>query len=311
MEKTDPIFVAGAHGLVGSAVTEALTRHGYATLLTPSHAELDLMDGTAVADFYATHKPTYVIMAAARVGGIKANSTYPADFLRENLVMQDNVIWQAHLSGVKKLLFLGSSCIYPREAAQPIKEEYFMTGPLEPTNEGYAVAKIAGMKLCEKIYEQYGTPFISCMPTNIYGERDHFDPERGHVIPALMRRMHEAKMNGTSEVVVWGTGNAKREFLNARDLAEAIVFLMEHYDQKEFLNIGTGEDIAIKDLAALIKETVGYKGELVFDTTKPDGMPRKLLDVSKQRALGWSPRIEFMEGLKQAYAWYLANGAAQ
>lgn len=307
IQKNASIFVAGAHGLVGSAVVEVIAQHGYTSLLTPSHSELDLMDAAAVAQFYADHKPAYVIMAAARVGGIKANSTYPADFLRENLVMQDNVIWQAHLSGVKKLLFLGSSCIYPREAQQPIKEEYFMTGPLEPTNEGYAVAKIAGMKLCEKIYEQYGTPFISCMPTNIYGERDHFDPERGHVIPALIRRMHEAKVSGASEVVVWGTGNARREFLHARDLAEAVVFLMESYDKKEFLNVGTGEDIAIRDLAELIKETIGYQGALVFDTSKPDGMPRKLLDVSALRALGWQPTITFKEGLAQAYDWYLAH----
>lgn len=309
MEKGSKIFIAGADGLVGSAIVEILKKHDYANLLTPTHSELDLMDGTAVANFFAANKPEYVILAAARVGGIKANSTYPADFLRENLVIQDNVIWQAHLAGVKKLLFLGSSCIYPREASQPIKEEYFMTGALEPTNEGYAIAKIAGMKLCEKIFEQFGTSFISCMPTNIYGERDHFDPERGHVIPALLRRMHEAKMNGTPSVTVWGSGNTRREFLHARDLAEAILFLMEHYTRKEFLNVGTGEDISIKELALLVKETVGYEGELVFDTSKPDGMPRKLLDVDKLKALGWAPAIEFKEGLKETYEWYLSHDA--
>ncbi len=310
MEKGSKILIAGAGGLVGSAIVELLRERGYTTLLIPRQSELDLMNSVAITEFFDTHKPEYVIMAAARVGGIKANSTYPAEFLRENLLMQDNVIWQAHLAGVKKLLFLGSSCIYPREAQQPIKEEYFMTGPLEPTNEGYAIAKIAGMKLCEKIFEQFGKAYISCMPTNIYGVRDHFDPERGHVIPALMRRMHEAKVNGTPEVVVWGSGNARREFLNAQDLAEAVLFLMEKYDQKEFLNVGTGEDISIKELAMLVKEIVGYEGALVFDITKPDGMPRKLLDVSKIRALGWAPQVDFKEGLKRTYEWYLENGAA-
>lgn len=310
MESSAKIYVTGSRGLVGSAMVETLQKQGYTNLLTPTHQELDLLDSGKVAEFFSIHKPEYVIMAAARVGGIKANASYPADFLRENIAMQDNIIWQAHLSGVKKLLFLGSSCIYPRLAPQPIKEEYFMTGPLEPTNEGYAIAKIAGMKLCEKIFEQYGKPFISCMPTNIYGVRDHFDPERGHVIPALMRRMHEAKINGTKEVVVWGTGNARREFLHVHDLAEAVLFLLENYTEKDFLNVGTGEDISIKELAILIKQTVGYEGELVFDTTKPDGMPRKLLDVSRIRALGWSPKIQFKEGLQSTYDWYLKNGAA-
>ena len=311
MDKGDSIFVAGAGGLVGSAIVATFGKHGYTNLLTPSHRELDLIDGVAVANFFTAHKPKYVVLAAARVGGIKANAASPADFLYENLAIQNNIIWQAQLNRVKKLLFLGSSCIYPREAPQPIEESCFMTGPLEPTNEGYAIAKIAGMKLCEKIFEQYGTQFISCMPTNIYGIHDHFDPERGHVIPALMRRMHEAKVANAPEIVVWGSGNARREFLHAQDLAEAILFLMEHYEKKEFLNIGTGEDISIKELATLIKEVTHYKGNLVFDGTKPDGMPRKLLDVSKIRSLGWSPLIDLKEGLMQVYTWYLQSLASQ
>lgn len=294
---------------MGRALVKTLREKKFSNLTYPTHQALDLLDSAAVSEFFASEKPEYVIVAAARVGGIKANAAYPADFLRENLVIQDNVIWQARLVGVRKLLFLGSNCVYPREAQQPIKEEYLMTGPFEPTNEGYAVAKIAGMKLCEKIFEQYGTPFISCMPASIYGIHDHFDPERGHVIPALMRRMHEAKVACAPEVVVWGSGNARREFMHADDLAEAIIFLMERYEKKEFLNIGTGEDISIKELAMLVKETVGYEGALVFDSSKPDGMPRKLLDAGKIRALGWAPKISLSDGLKQTYEWYLENGA--
>ena len=237
MNKDARIFIAGGSGLVGRAIVKNLKDRGFNRLAYPTHQELDLLDGGAVSGFYASEKPEYVIVAAARVGGIKANSTYPADFLRENLVMQDNIIWNAHLAGVKKLLFLGSNCIYPREAPQPIKEEYFMTGPFEPTNEGYAVAKTAGIKLCEKISEQYGASFISCMPASIYGIHDHFEPERGHVIPSLMRRMHEAKIASTPEVVVWGSGSPRREFMHADDLAEAIFFLMERYEKKEFLNL--------------------------------------------------------------------------
>lgn len=310
MNRDSRVFVAGGSGLVGRAIVRNLLDRGFSNLLYPTHQELDLLDGVAVSNFYASLKPEYVIVAAARVGGIKVNSTYPADFLRENLVMQDNIIWNAHLSGVKKLLFLGSNCIYPREAPQPIKEEYFMTGPFEPTNEGYAVAKTAGIKLCEKIYEQYGASFISCMPASIYGIHDHFEPERGHVIPSLIRRMHEAKAGGVPEVVVWGSGSPRREFLHADDLAEAIFLLMEQYEKKEFLNIGTGEDISIKELALLVKETVGYEGALVFDTTKPDGMPRKLLEAGKIRALGWSPKVALADGLKQTYEWYLKNVSA-
>lgn len=310
MDTQSKIFVAGGSGLVGRAIVKHLQEKGFDNLLYPMHAELDLLDSKAVTDFFASQKPDYVIVAAARVGGIKANSTYPADFLRENLIIQDNVIWQAHLAGVKKLLFLGSNCVYPRDAPQPIKEESFMTGPFEPTNEGYAVAKIVGMKLCEKIFEQYGTSFVSCMPASIYGIHDHFDPERGHVIPSLVRRMHEAKVAGVTEIVVWGSGNARREFMHANDLAGAILFLMEHYEKKEFLNIGTGTDISIRELAMLVKETVGYEGTLVFDSSKPDGMPRKLLDVGKIRALGWTPVITLPDGLRQTYEWYLENGAA-
>ncbi len=307
MEKSSRIFVAGAGGLVGSAILEALTARGYSNVLSPSHAELNLEDKNAVRAFFEKEKPEYVILAAARVGGIKANMTYPADFLHQNLAIQENVMWEAHTAGVKKLVFLGSSCIYPREAAQPIKEDYFMTGPLEPTNEGYAVAKIAGMKLAQMIFTQYGTPFISCMPTNVYGPRDHFDPERGHVIPALIRRMHEAKQSGASEVSIWGSGNAKREFLFSEDLADAIIFLLESYESREFLNVGTGEDVSIRELATLIQEIVGFEGTLAFDATKPDGMPRKLLEVSKMHALGWKHKTALRDGITKTYQWYLEN----
>ena len=307
MKPDSKIYIAGAEGLVGFAVASRLREHGYANLLAPTRDALDLTDAEAAAHFFDAEKPEYVVLAAARVGGIEANRTKPADFLFENLAIQENVIWNAHRTGVKKLLFLGSSCIYPREALQPIKEEYFMTGPLEPTNEGYAIAKIAGLKLCEKIYEQFGTPFISCMPTNVYGERDHFDMERGHVIPALVRRFHEAKIANAPCVAVWGTGNARREFLHVHDLAEAIVFLLEKYEQKEFLNVGTGEDVSIKELAELLKEIIGYAGDLVFDTSKPDGMPRKLLDVSRIHSLGWKHTIALPAGLASTCDWYSAN----
>lgn len=309
MDTTGKVYVAGGEGLVGSAIVRKLTACGFGSIVAPGRTDLDLTDGVAVQKFFERERPAYVIMAAARVGGIKANMTYPADFLYENLAIQENTLWQALKAGVKKFMFLGSSCIYPRLCQQPMKEEYFMTGPVEPTNEGYAIAKIAGIKLAEKIYEQYGIPFISCMPTNVYGENDHFDPERGHVIPGLMRRMHDAKVSGAREVAVWGTGTARREFLYVDDLADAIFFLMEHYEEKGFVNVGFGEDIAIKDLAEMIKSVVGYEGVLSFDTSKPDGMPRKWLDVSKMTALGWKPKVGLQEGLQKTYAWYLTHGA--
>jgi GDP-L-fucose synthase len=307
MDTSESVYVAGSAGLVGSSIVRALKARGFASILAPTRAELDLTDGTAVKGFFGAEKPVYVVMAAARVGGIKANMTYPADFLYENLAMQENVMWQAYKTGVKKLLFLGSSCVYPRLCPQPMKEEYFMTGPVEPTNEGYAIAKIAGLKLAEKIYEQYQRPFISCMPTNVYGENDHFDPERGHVIPGLMHRMHDAKTMNAPTVSVWGTGDARREFLYVDDLADAILLLMDRYEEKGFINVGCGEDVSIRELATLIKETVGYSGELVYDSTKPDGMPRKWLDVSRMDTLGWKPKVGLKEGLQKTYAWYLKN----
>lgn len=307
MDKAAKIFVAGHRGLVGAAIVRRLEAEGYTNLILRARQELDLMDQGAVKAFFETEKPEYVIDSAAKVGGIKANMTYPAEFLYENLQIQNNLIWSAKETGVKKFLFLGSSCIYPRDCPQPMKEEYFMQGPPEPTNQGYAYAKITGMKMCEYIYEEHGLKFTSCMPTNIYGENDNFDPETSHVIPALIRRFHEAKVNNTPEIVIWGTGVSRREFLHVDDLADAVVFLLENYDEKQFLNVGTGEDISIKELAETIQELVGYEGNLVFDSTKPDGMPKKLLDVSKLHAAGWRHKIGFEEGLKRTYDWYLTN----
>jgi GDP-L-fucose synthase len=309
MEKTTKIFVAGHRGLVGSAIVRRLKSEGFNNLVLRSRDELDLMDNRAVSEFFQTEKPEYVIDSAAKVGGIKANMTYPAEFLHQNLQIQNNLIWSAKETNVKKFLFLGSSCIYPRECPQPMKEEYFMEGKPEPTNEAYAYAKIAGMKLCEYIYDEFNMNFTSCMPTNIYGEGDNFNPETSHVIPSLIHRMHEAQLNNTPEVVIWGTGASRREFLHVDDLADAVVWLIDNYNEKQFLNIGTGEDISIKELAEVIKETVGYEGELVFDATKPDGMPRKLLDVSKLHEAGWHHKINFKDGLQQTYKWYLDNRA--
>lgn len=309
MEKEAKIYIAGHRGMVGSAIHRKLTALGYSNLVLRTSDELDLRNQQAVADFFAAEQPDYVFLAAAKVGGILANNTLRADFLYENLAIQNNVIHQAHVQGVKKLLFLGSSCIYPKLAPQPIKEEYLLTGLLEPTNEPYAIAKIAGIKLCEAYHDQYGRNFIAVMPTNLYGYRDNYHPEHSHVLPALLRRLHEAKATNQPTVTVWGTGSPKREFLFADDLADACVFLMANYNEPQLINIGTGEDLSIKDLAYLIKSIVGYEGELVFDTSKPDGTPRKLMDVSKLHALGWHHTTALEAGIRLAYEDFRANYA--
>lgn len=311
MEKAAKIYVAGHRGLAGSAVLRELQKHGYTNIVARTHEELELMDAEAVRAFFETEKPEYVFLAAARVGGILANNTYPADFFRENIVVQTNVLHQAHLSGVKKLLFLGSSCIYPKMAPQPIKEEYLMTGPLEETNSGYALAKIAGIEMCQSYRRQFGSNFIAVMPTNLYGPNDNFSPERGHVLPALLRRFHEAKNSGVSSVTVWGTGKPKREFLHSEDLGSAAVFLMETYNDPSIINVGAGVDVSIKELAEQVKDTVGYLGDITWDSSKPDGTPRKLLDVSKLHALGWHHSIELTTGLNSTYKWYLENVAGK
>ena len=305
MEKNAKIYVAGHRGMVGSAIFRKLKAEGYTNLVIRNSQELDLRNQQAVADFFAAEKPDYVFLAAAKVGGIVANNTYRADFLYENLAIQNNVIHQAYLQGAKKLLFLGSSCIYPKFAPQPLKEDYLLTGLLEPTNEPYAIAKIAGIKLCDAYRDQYGCNFISVMPTNLYGYNDNYHPENSHVLPALIRKFHEAKTSGAASVIVWGTGSPLREFLFADDLADACYFLMQEYNEAGLVNIGTGHDLSIKDLALLIKEVVGFTGDLVFDTSKPDGTPRKLLDVSKLHTLGWKHRIALQEGLALAYQDFL------
>ena len=307
MEKHSKIFVAGHRGMVGSAIYRKLQKEGYQNLITRTSKELDLRDQQAVAAFFNEEKPDYVFLAAAKVGGIVANNTYRADFLYENLAIQNNVIHQSHVNGVKKLMFLGSSCIYPKLAPQPLKEEYLLTGLLEPTNEPYAIAKIAGIKMCDAYRDQYGCDFVSVMPTNLYGYNDNYHPENSHVLPALIRKFDEAKNNGSKEVTIWGTGSPMREFLFADDLADACYFLMENYSEPNLINIGTGEDLTIKDLALAVKETVGFEGELVFDTSKPDGTPRKLMDVSKLHDLGWKHQIGLQEGLKLAYQDYLSK----
>jgi len=307
LEKNSKIFVAGHRGMVGSAIYRKLQKEGYQNIITRTSAELDLRDQKAVADFFAQEKPDYVFLAAAKVGGIVANNTYRADFLYENLAIQNNVIHQSYLNGVTKLMFLGSSCIYPKLAPQPLKEDYLLTGTLEPTNEPYAIAKIAGIKMCDAYRDQYGCNFISVMPTNLYGLNDNYHPENSHVLPALIRKFDEAKNNGSKEVVIWGTGSPMREFLYADDLADACYYLMENYSEPTLINIGTGEDLTIKDLALAVKKTVGFEGELVFDTSKPDGTPRKLMDVSKLHNLGWKHQIELEEGLKLAYQDYLSK----
>jgi len=305
VEKNAKIYVAGHRGMVGSAILRKLQAEGYSNLVIRNSQELDLRNQQAVADFFSAEKPDYVFLAAAKVGGIVANNTYRADFLYENLAIQNNVIHQSYLQGVKKLLFLGSSCIYPKLAPQPLKEEYLLTGLLEPTNEPYAIAKIAGIKLCDAYRNQYGCNFISVMPTNLYGYNDNYHPENSHVLPALIRKFHEAKTSGSASVSVWGTGSPLREFLFADDLADACYFLMQVYNEAGLVNIGTGNDLSIKDLALLIKEVVGFTGDLVFDSSKPDGTPRKLLDVSKLHTLGWKHRIALQEGLALAYQDFL------
>ncbi len=305
--KAAKVYLAGHRGLVGSAIHRALTANGHDNLLLRTSAEVDLRDQAAVRELYRDEKPDYVIIAAAKVGGILANDTYPADFIYDNLMMEANLIHGAYQAGVKKLLFLGSSCIYPKLAPQPLKEEYLLTGPLEPTNEWYAVAKIAGIKLCEAYRRQHGCDFISAMPTNLYGPGDNFHLENSHVMPALIRKFHEAKVNGDASVTVWGTGNPRREFLHVDDLAAAVLHLMDHYSEAETINIGTGEDITIRELAELVRQIVGYSGEIVFDTDKPDGTPRKLLDVSRLEATGWSPKIDLEQGIRNAYQWFLDN----
>ncbi|MDD2235292.1 MAG: GDP-L-fucose synthase [Desulfitobacteriaceae bacterium] len=304
MKKDAAIYVAGHKGLVGSAILRKLKSEGYSNLITRSFQELDLRDRTAVDEFFKKEQPEFIFLAAAKVGGILANNTYPVDFLRDNLRIQTNIIDAAHKYGVKKLLFLGSSCIYPKLAPQPIKEEYLLTGELEPTNEPYAIAKIAGIKLCQAYNRQYQANFISVMPTNLYGPGDNFDLETSHVMPALIRKFHEAKINSADQVVVWGSGKPFREFLHVDDLADACLFLMNNYNSSEIINIGTGKDLSIAELAHMIKDIVGYSGDIVFDTSKPDGTPRKLLDVSKLFDMGWKPRITLEEGIRTAYNWY-------
>ncbi len=301
MEKNDKIYIAGHRGMVGSAIKRKLERDGYTNLICISSAELDLRNQAAVADFFAQEKPEYVFLAAAKVGGILANNTYKADFLYDNLMIQNNIIHQAYIQNVKKLLFLGSSCIYPKLAAQPLKEDALLTGLLEPTNEPYAVAKIAGIKMCDAYRAQYGCNFISAMPTNLYGPNDNYDLNNSHVLPALLRKFHEAKVSGTQVVEVWGTGSPLREFLHVDDLAEACVFLMKQYDEAGHVNVGSGTEVSIKELAEMIMKITGYTGELKWDTTKPDGTPRKLMDNTKINNLGWKPQIGLREGVEKVY----------
>jgi GDP-L-fucose synthase len=307
MNKDSKIYIAGHAGMVGSAITRKLKAEGHNNLILKELDELDLMDQAATRSFFEKEKPEYVILAAAKVGGILANNTYRAQFIYENIQIQNNVIHSAYLNGVKKLLFLGSSCIYPKLAPQPIKEEYLLTGLLESTNEPYAIAKIAGIKMCQAYNDQYGTDFISVMPTNLYGPNDNFNLETSHVLPALIRKFHEAKVENKPAVEIWGTGSPLREFLHVDDLADACYYLMQNYSGNDFLNIGTGKDLTIKDLALLIKDIVGYKGELTFDTSKPDGTPRKLLDVSRLHATGWKEKYSLRDGLTMTYQWYLKN----
>ena len=309
MEKQDKIYIAGHRGMVGSAILRKLQKEGYSNFVLATSAELDLRNQLAVSAFFESQKPDYVFLAAAKVGGIHANNIYRAEFLYDNLMIESNVIHQAYKSGVKKLLFLGSSCIYPKMAPQPLKEEYLLTGGLEYTNEPYAIAKIAGIKLCDAYRYQYGCNFISAMPTNLYGPNDNYDLNNSHVLPALLRKIYEAKLREENEVVVWGTGTPRREFLHVDDLADACYFLMQCYNEEGLINIGVGEDISIKDLAEMIREITGYKGDLVFDTSKPDGTPRKLMDVSKLNTLGWNAKISLKPGIEKVFKEYVQSFA--
>jgi len=309
MEKNAKIYIAGHRGMVGSAIHRKLEKEGFTNIVTRVSSELDLRNQDDVAHFFEQEKPDYVFLAAAKVGGIVANNTYRAEFLYDNLQIQNNVINSSYLNGVKKLMFLGSSCIYPKLAPQPLKEESLLTGLLEPTNEPYAIAKIAGIKMCDAYRAQYGCNYISVMPTNLYGYNDNYHPQNSHVLPALIRRFHEAKEQNLPDVTIWGTGSPKREFLFADDLAEACYHLMQNYDEEGFVNIGTGEDISIKDLALLIKNIIGYNGEIKFDASKPDGTPRKLMDVSKIHSKGWKHKIELEDGIKLAYQDFLSHQA--
>ncbi len=307
MNKSDKIYIAGHRGLVGSAIIRNLEKNGYTNLILRTSKELDLTNQADVNQFFKTEKPDYVFLAAAKVGGIHANDTYPADFIRVNLQIQTNVIDAAYRNNTKKLLFLGSSCIYPKLAPQPMKEEHLLTGELEPTNEWYAIAKIAGIKMCQAYKKQYGFNAISLMPTNLYGPGDNFNLENSHVMPALIRKFHDAKEQNKESVEVWGTGTPKREFLHVDDMADATVFLMNNYDGEQFVNVGVGNDVSIKELAEIVKETVGFEGELKFDSSKPDGTPRKLLDVTKLNKAGWQAKIDLDKGVKTTYQWFLGN----
>ncbi|MEY4661149.1 MAG: hypothetical protein RLZZ42_1101 [Bacteroidota bacterium] len=307
MNKFDKIYIAGHRGMVGSAIARNLQKQGFENIVTKTSVELDLRTQEAVNEFFEVERPDYVFLAAAKVGGIHANNTYRGEFLYENLMIQNNVIHSAYATKVKKLLFLGSSCIYPKMAPQPLKEEYLLSGPLESTNEPYAIAKIAGIKLCDAYRHQYGCNFISVMPTNLYGPNDNYDLQNAHVLPTFIRKFHEAKSSGANEVVIWGSGTPRREFLHADDLADACVYLMQHYNEAGLVNIGTGIDLTITDLALMVKEVVGFEGELSYDASKPDGTPRKLLDVSRLTSLGWNYKINLREGLEMVYKDYLSG----